>query len=104
MKSHRGMLGFACIVVIAGLASPRAGAGKEQPLFVSTRAAARPPIGWVEFCAARPAECRVAPTAPRDVVLTGKTWKELVRINRKVNDTIKPITDLEHYGVVEKWT
>ncbi len=75
----------------------------EQPLFISTGERARAPIGWVEFCAEQPAECRTAPTAPRDVVLSGKAWKDLVRINRGVNETIKPMTDLEHYGVVEKW-
>ena len=31
-------------------------------------------------------------------------WKELVRVNRLVNSRIRPMTDLEHYGVVEKWT
>jgi predicted transglutaminase-like cysteine proteinase len=65
---------------------------------------ARPPIGWVQFCADRPHECEVAPTMPRDVVLSAKAWKDLVRINNRVNETIKPMTDLDHYGVVEKWT
>jgi len=39
----------------------------------------------------------------RDVVLTTKAWKDLTRINKWVNDTVKPITDLEHWGVVERW-
>ena len=36
-------------------------------------------------------------------MLTTKAWKDLVRINKWVNDTVKPITDLEHWGVVERW-
>src|SRR5207244_9888896 len=40
---------------------------------------------------------------PRDVTLTGRAWKELVRINKWVNEKIRPMTDLDHYGVVEKW-
>ena len=36
-------------------------------------------------------------------MLTAKAWKDLVRINKWVNDTVKPITDLEHWGVVERW-
>ena len=39
----------------------------------------------------------------RDAVLTAKAWKELVRINASVNDTVKPVTDLEHWGVAERW-
>ena len=39
----------------------------------------------------------------RDVVLTPTAWRDLVRINRWVNTKIKPLTDLEHWGVVERW-
>jgi len=63
----------------------------------------RPPIGWVEFCAEHASECRVAPSEPRTVVLTARLWRELVHVNQAVNTDIKPMTDLEHYGVVEKW-
>ena len=37
-------------------------------------------------------------------MLTAKAWKDLVRVNNWVNDTIKPVTDLEHWGVVERWS
>jgi predicted transglutaminase-like cysteine proteinase len=37
------------------------------------------------------------------VQLTKVAFKELDRVNRYVNDHVKPMTDLEHYGVVEKW-
>src|SRR5258708_25366598 len=39
----------------------------------------------------------------RDVVLTTQVWNELLRINQWVNETIKPMTDLEHWGVAERW-
>ncbi len=76
----------------------------EQPIFISVGNVARPPVGWAEFCAEQPGECRVRPSAPRDIVLTPRVWKELVRVNKWVNETIKPITDLEHWGVVERWS
>ncbi len=98
----RLILGSGAAVVCLMLAAPQARAGSDQP-FLLTGDAARPPIGWVEFCAEHPRECDVKPTAPRDAVLSPKAWKDLVRVNKKVNETIKPMTDLEHYGVVEKW-
>ena len=64
----------------------------------------RPPIGWVEFCADHPIECKVTPSAPRDVVLSNKAWTDLVRINKWVNENVKPMTDMDHWGVVEKWS
>ena len=36
-------------------------------------------------------------------MLTPKAWTDLVKVNAWVNDNIKPITDLEHWGVVEQW-
>jgi predicted transglutaminase-like cysteine proteinase len=40
----------------------------------------------------------------RDVVLTPTAWRDLTRINRWVNSKIKPLTDMEHWGVVERWS
>jgi predicted transglutaminase-like cysteine proteinase len=75
-----------------------------RPLFVSLGETSRPPIGWIEFCSDNPRECAPAPSTPRDVVLTTQAWKDLVRINKWVNDNIKPVTDMDHWGVVEKWS
>jgi len=88
-------------LAFAAFASP---AGANELLFVSTGEQTRPPIGWVDFCSEHPVECRVAPTTPRDVVLSNKAWTDLSRINKWVNDNVKPMTDLEHWGVVEKWS
>jgi predicted transglutaminase-like cysteine proteinase len=88
-------------IALAAAALP---ASASELLFVSTGEATRPPIGWVDFCAEHPVECRVAPSTPRDVVLGNKAWTDLVRINKWVNDNVKPMTDLEHWGVAEKWS
>ena len=73
-------------------------------MHVAVAEVTRAPIGWVEFCAVNPRECAGGATDARDVVLSPKAWRDLVRVNKWVNDTIKPITDLEHWGVVERWS
>ena len=104
MKSgYWRMLRHGWIAAALTIASTHAHAANELA-FLSTGEQARPPIGWVQFCAERPQECDAAPSLPRDVVLSAKAWKDLVRINKRVNETIKPMTDIDHYGVVEKWT
>jgi predicted transglutaminase-like cysteine proteinase len=95
--------GIVAGALLAALAMPSALAANERPLFVSVGAATRAPIGWVEFCAEYAGECDTKALEARDVVLTGKAWKDMVHINKVVNDTIKPVTDLEHWGVVERW-
>jgi len=98
----KGILGIGAVIAAVLVAGQARGAS-ERALFVSTGENARPPIGWVEFCNEHPSDCRGGSSAPRDVVLSGKAWKDLMRVNRYVNETIKPMTDLDHYGMVEKW-
>ncbi len=100
---RRVILRLGWIVAVAILAGPRPGAAQEPLLYAAVGDITRPPIGWVEFCAEHASECKVAPSEPRNVVLTLRLWRDLARINQAVNANIKPMTDLEHYGVVEKW-
>ena len=79
------------------------GANAAPPIFVTVGEPTRAPIGWVEFCVEYKSECATKPSAPRDVVLSPKAWDDLVKVNSWANDNIKPVTDLEHWGVVERW-
>jgi predicted transglutaminase-like cysteine proteinase len=88
-----------CLAVLSGAAAAQA----EPALFVAVGDVTRAPIGWVEFCTEYKSECATKASQPRDVVLTPKAWTDLVRVNAYINDTIKPLTDLEHWGVVERW-
>ncbi len=91
------------LVSFSALAAPTAMAGPERPIFISVGQDARPPIGWVQFCNDHASECDAGASQARDVVLTSKAWSDLIRINQWANDHIKPVTDLEHWGVVERW-
>jgi len=109
-----------CALVIAGAAVLAASAGiaaagertaslgsysaTERAGFIAVGEPARAPIGWVEFCIERRSECATRPSTPRDVVLTSKAWADLVKVNAWVNDSVQPVTDLEHWGVVERWS
>ena len=79
-------------------------AGPQRLAHVAVSEVTRPPVGWIEFCARQPGECAGARTAPRDLALSAEAWKDLVRVNKSVNKTIKPLTDLEHWGLVERWS
>lgn len=86
-----------------GSLSGGGGMPQDRPLYASVGEPARPPIGWVEFCVEYKSECNTKPSAPRDVVLTPKAWSDMVKVNAWVNDAIQPITDQDHWGVVERW-
>ncbi len=62
------------------------------------------PIGWVQFCGENPAECELPVLSPRAAKLDDARWKQLQRINRDVNDEVEPMSDLEHWGTLERWS
>jgi len=95
--------GLAVAAILFGM-SVSAHAGDERVLYASLGDATRAPIGWTEYCANNPGECPAGTAQPRDVVLTQTAWRDLLRVNRWVNETVKPMTDMEHWGVVEKWS
>jgi predicted transglutaminase-like cysteine proteinase len=98
-------LAFAAGSSAAGerVASLYSGPPTERVVYASVGEATRTPIGWVEFCIEYKNECTTRASAPRDIVLTSKTWDDLIKVNNWVNETIKPMTDMDHWGVVERW-
>jgi predicted transglutaminase-like cysteine proteinase len=95
--------GLAVVAILLGLSAP-ASAGDEGILYASLGDSTRSPIGWVEFCADNPGDCRGGASQPRDIVMSQAAWRDLLRVNRWVNETVKPMTDMDHWGVIEKWS
>ena len=102
-----------CVLVAAlGLHSPMGAAADNQRVtgidrpspFMRVFGQALPPYGFVQFCEVLPAECAAGPTEEGRVRPTPEALSELDEVNRTVNRTIQPATDLELYGVSERWT
>jgi predicted transglutaminase-like cysteine proteinase len=74
-----------------------------RPLQVSGRPATSL-AGWAEFCRRFPAECQLDPSEPATIPLTTSAWQTIVTTNRRVNASIKPLTDQQHWGVAERWS
>ncbi len=91
------------LIALIALAMPKPGSAEERALFISLGESAKAPIGWVEFCIEYDPECKTKPSQARDVVLSTQAWKDLDRVNLWVNSHVKPMTDMEHWGVVERW-
>jgi predicted transglutaminase-like cysteine proteinase len=65
---------------------------------------ALPPVGYVEFCARVPAECKPLGSAEAKVALTSERWQVLGDINSVVNRKIRPAHDIDLHGVPERWS
>lgn len=88
-----------------GLQSQATAQGRDLPLTtaLATGARASAPIGWHDFCARYAGECSTGTLRPEAIVLTVQTWRLLTSTNDKVNDSIEPVTDMDHWGLAERW-
>jgi predicted transglutaminase-like cysteine proteinase len=92
---------FACIVVATATA---AHADTPTGRFMEIGGATRAPAGHVGFCSENPSECRSQNRNAVVVKLDRERWNELLAVNAEVNRQIRPVTDVELFGVEEYWT
>ncbi len=101
---RRAAAGVVLLTSLAALlAAPTASMAQERAAFIAVGAVTTPPIGWAEFCIEYAPECDTRRSLPRDVALSTRAWAELKRINVAVNTSVKPMTDMDHWVVVERW-
>ncbi len=101
---RRAAAGVVLLTSLAALlAAPTTGMAQERAAFIAVGAVTTPPIGWAEFCIEYAPECDTRRSLPRDVALSTRAWADLKRINVAVNTSVKPMTDMDHWGVVERW-
>jgi predicted transglutaminase-like cysteine proteinase len=61
------------------------------------------PIGHYEFCKANPTDCSMRPRDKGPEHMTGALWSQIVGVNTSVNETVKPMNDVDIYGKDEVW-
>lgn len=93
----RGAIAF-CLLA-SGLSISGAFAGVSM----ATGGLTSQPIGHYDFCKRRPAECAIRPTDLKPLHMTRKLWEEIVNINVSVNHRVQPVSDMDHYGVIQYW-
>lgn len=70
---------------------------------VASGGSARPIAGWVRFCRTYVDECRTDPGEQDVVRLTPSLWRAVNEVNSAVNAAIRPLTDVEHWGELDRW-
>jgi len=62
------------------------------------------PYGWVDFCGREPQECNQPVLPSKDIELTPAIWRLLNTVNRHVNSSIQPVSNLDHWGtLLDHW-
>lgn len=91
---------FAAALAAASLGGA---ASVQAQAFMPTGGLSTQPVGHYEFCQKKPDECAKT-AAHRPVELTRKLWAAMVDINNVVNTMVTPRTDMEMWGVEERWS
>ncbi|AWN36822.1 transglutaminase-like cysteine peptidase [Methylobacterium radiodurans] len=92
-----GLLGGAAEAAEAALPLPAIEAG-ATPL-----GAAKPIAAWVTFCQAYGTECAVDRNEPARISLTPALWSTIVAVNKRVNKSVRAMTDQDHLGTPDRW-
>jgi len=87
---------------VAGHLTP-ARAGALRATYAAVGGQTLVPYGWLDFCDRYRGECDTQSLPAVDVNLTPATFKELMRVDLWVNAHVKPITDMDHWGVIDQW-
>lgn len=72
--------------------------------FMHTGGRTTQPVGHYEFCQQLVAECRQKSPRGTPVELTRQLWSQMIDINNTVNAMVNPRTDMEIWGIEEKWS
>lgn len=81
-------------------------AAEARPLQASYAAVGSPtsvPFGWIDFCKRYAGECAGKDAIALDVNLSDKALKAIGRINAWVNANVRPVTDKDHWGALDRW-
>ena len=61
------------------------------------------PWGWADFCNRNPTECDANALPAEDLELTARSWSSIRRVNALVNAMIQPLSDMDHWNVLDRW-
>jgi predicted transglutaminase-like cysteine proteinase len=96
---------IAAIALVAGVSAASAQNASRVP-YAPVLGATTAPIGWAQFCQTPEgkSDCDVVALPAKIMELNERRWRELLAVNTRVNREVEAITDIDLWGVAEKWS
>ncbi len=95
-------LGIGSSAAAAEPANPSTSQERGSP-YLRVFGVTQPPYGFVDFCNREPTECREGALEDGRRVGNSSELAELLKVNKRLNKDIEPISDMDNYGVQEFW-
>jgi predicted transglutaminase-like cysteine proteinase len=97
------VLVLAGVALLAANATVAAAIHPEAVTAAATGSETSIPFGWVEYCERHAEDCFEEDHAAQDIDLTAAVLKKISRINAEVNRSIEPVTDMDQWGLIDRW-
>jgi predicted transglutaminase-like cysteine proteinase len=91
-------------IIIAIFALPLLSVTASAASYMPSGSRTSQPIGHYDYCATNPDDCSTRTANPTPVTLTRKLWSDMQDVNNAANTMIEPITDMDQWGVEERWS
>ncbi len=88
---------------LIALQQPTSASSVNAATYAGVGDATSVPFGWVDFCKRYEGECDGGALPAVDINLTAKTQREVNRINHWVNANIQAVSDMDHWGLADRW-
>lgn len=99
-----GLCRWLAAVLVAISFVPWSTAANAHPSPMITGGLTSQPIGHYDFCRRKPDECSIRSRRDVPIAMSAELMARLERLTLKINTAVKPVSDLELYGVDEYWT
>ena len=105
MFSGLARAGATVLVVLGGWAALQqpTSASAVDVGYAAVGEATSVPYGWVDFCRRYEGECGAGGASPVDINFSPKAALEIDRVNRWVNGHVQPVSDMDHWGLIDRW-
>ncbi len=77
--------------------------GQSRKYFAGEFGKTLPPVGFVQFCVANPADCKAKGGKNFKLAMSPERWNLIYQVNTYVNGKIAPVSDQDLYGEPERW-
>ena len=81
----------------------KAPVGQSKRFFASEFGKTLPPVGFVQFCASNPDDCKAKGGKKFKLAMSPDRWNLIYQVNTYVNGKIAPVSDQDLYGEPERW-
>ena len=77
--------------------------GQSRRYFANEFGKTLPPVGFVQFCASNPEDCKARGGKTFKLAMSPDRWNLIYQVNTYVNGKIAPVSDQDLYGEPERW-